>query len=686
MDSAPVYPLRGAKAAYNCKLVNPNGKLVDAWLQHNLMAQSARKRIRDGDEAEYTDEDMGGFSDIESLVSDAHSHIHSQKRRLTTLDENSMRDVHEVRESLRDLPQDRASPMSDDDQEQAQQLPLPSPSASPIQPTRQSPTLDPVEQQLLMVPATQQELISMIMGLSGYLNPNNRHHLVFRLLQQTDRVMLSTFSDLINSSLKRDLLTTVPAEIGYDILQQLLHRALLNVSRVSRSWHKMVDNAALWATLLKRDKLVRDDDEIARELADEAGLAPWLTFGSSDSSCSKMQTLYKKRRIILNRWMDPKYEPRRISVAGLGKNVVTCLQHDDDKIIAAVEDLRINIYSSKTGELIRELEGHERPSGVWALKYYGNTLVLGSTDKTVRVWDLRTGRCTHVFRGHTSTVRCMHILHPQVIGKDDKGKDIVFPEEPLLVTGSRDHNLRVWRLPLVEDSCETDGTFDCGEAENPYLVMVLAGHTQSVRTVCGYGNLVISGSYDTTVRVWDLRDGGRSKYILLNHSDRIYSTALDVRTMQCFSGSMDSTINVWNLKDGKFIRSLQGHTMLVGLLELSDEYLVLAAADATLRVWDPKTGENLNKLKGHTQAITCMHHDRLRVVSGSIEMLKLWNIQTGEFVRNLLPDITGGIWQVRLDQNRCVAAVQRKQNGVEETFIEILDFSVPDASLADAEY
>lgn len=669
MNSAPAYPLRGAQAAYNCKMVNPNGKLTDVWLRQGLGSQGPRKRIRDGDEPESTDDDMAAISDLESLVSDNHSH--SQKRRLTTLDESSMRDVDEVRESLRDSGRDRALPMTDDDQDQAQQLPLPLPSASPIQPAR-SLTIDPVEQQLQTPPATQQELVSMILGLSGYLSASNRHHLMFRLLQHTDRVMLSTFGDLIHLSLKRDLLTTVPMEMGYNVLLHLLYRALLHVLRVLRSWHKMVDNAALWAALLKRDKLVKDDAEIARELADD-GLEAWL----GSTSCSKMQTLYKKRRIILNRWMDPKYEPRRISVAGLGKNVVTCLQHDEDKIIAGVDDLRINIYDARTGNLMLELGGHERPSGVWALKYFGNTLVLGSTDKTVRVWDLRTGRCTHVFRGHTSTVRCMNILHPQVIGKDDKGRDIVFPEQPLLVTGSRDHNLRVWRLPLVEDSCESDGTFDCGDDENPFLVMVLSGHTQSVRTVCGYGNLVVSGSYDTTVRVWDLRDNGRCKYVLLNHSDRIYSTALDVSTMQCFSGSMDSTINVWNLHDGKLIRTLHGHTMLVGLLELSNDYLVLAAADATLRVWDPKTGENLSKLKGHTQAITCMHHDRLRVVSGSIEMLKLWNIQTGEFVRNLLPDITGGIWQVRLDQDRCVAAIQRKQNGLEETFIEILDFSVP---------
>lgn len=219
------------------------------------------------------------------------------------------------------------------------------------------------------------------------------------------------------------------------------------------------------------------------------------------------------------------------------------------------------------------------------------------------------------------------------------------------------------------------GTLTC--PDNPYLVAVLVGHTQSVRSVSGYGNIIISGSYDTTVRVWDLKEGGRCKHVLEGHTDRIYSTALNFKTRRCYSGSMDLSINVWDFEKGKLLFSLEGHNSLVGLLELSDDYLVSAAADSTLRVWNPSTGENYSKLKGHSSAITCFQHDSLRIVSGSERMLKLWDVNTGKFVRDLLSDITRGIWQVRFDPDRCVAAVQKQGGESEETYIEILDFTEP---------
>ena len=71
------------------------------------------------------------------------------------------------------------------------------------------------------------------------------------------------------------------------------------------------------------------------------------------------------------------------------------------------------MYSPVTGQLIRSLEGHQ--GGVWALAATKDTLVSGSTDRTVRIWDLKTGNCTHVFGGHTSTVRCLAIVKPEIV-------------------------------------------------------------------------------------------------------------------------------------------------------------------------------------------------------------------------------------------------------------------------------
>lgn len=576
------------------------------------------------------------------------------------------------------------TPVSDIE-EQPQQLPLPSPSASPIHSADKQDLSDPIESLMANVPNTQQDLIKLIQGLSSFLSERNQNHLIFKLLQSVNRSSLSSINDVVYNSLRRDFLSNLPAEITYNILSQLDHKSLFNASSVCKDWFKLLNNSNVWIDLLKKDHLMESTDEIERELANPQKLVE--EWGNSGSKCNIEQLLYKKRSIIYKRWMDPTYEPKRISIRipSQGNNVVTCLQHDDDKIITGVDDRLISVYSTKTGELLKVLKGHE--GGVWALKYTGNTLISGSTDRTVRVWNIKTGKCTHIFRGHTSTVRCLDILHPVKIGKDDAGNDIIFPKEPLLVTGSRDHNLNVWKLPIIpedddEESEEGDQsdaaiTHDSNDPNNPYLLAVLLGHTQSVRSVSAYGNLIVSGSYDATVRVWDILDNFSCKQVLTGHTDRIYSTVLDYENKVCYSGSMDSTVHVWNVETGELLHTLEGHASLVGLLELSKDYLVSAAADATLRVWDPKTGENYSKLEGHTAAITCFQHDPLRIVSGSERMLKLWDIRTGKFVKDILADVTGGIWQVRFDFNRCVAAVQRSINDREETFIEILDYSVP---------
>ena len=146
--------------------------------------------------------------------------------------------------------------------------------------------------------------------------------------------------------------------------------------------------------------------------------------------------------------------PRHISFPAHGRSVITCLILADvgvlssskaeeqkiesqKRIISASDDHSIHIYSPSTGELEMELQGHE--GGVWALSTSGGLLVSGSTDQTVRVWDLgddgkqapqsgsdgesgsgngasgRKGECLHVFCGHTSTVRSLTIVEPEMV-------------------------------------------------------------------------------------------------------------------------------------------------------------------------------------------------------------------------------------------------------------------------------
>ncbi|KAK9236295.1 WD40-repeat-containing domain protein [Lipomyces kononenkoae] len=379
------------------------------------------------------------------------------------------------------------------------------------------------------------------------------------------------------------------------------------------------------------------------------------------------KAIYRRHYLINRNWMSPNSNPSHLSFPGHGRNVVTCLQFDSEKIITGSDDLCINVYDTRTGKLRARLDGHE--GGVWALQYVGNTLVSGSTDRTVRVWDIEKGICTHIFYGHTSTVRCLQIMQPVRTGTTPDGKPIMEPSRPIIVTGSRDASLRVWKLPDLERDGEylPEGVPDNND-DGPFFLRALHGHTHSVRAISGRGDLLVSGSYDTFVRVWKLSTG-ECLFRLAGHGAKVYSVVIDSKRARCISGSMDWLVKVWSLETGSCLFTLEGHTSLVGLLDLNQTALVSAAADSTLRIWDPETGEFIHKLEGHTGAITCFQHDDYKVVSGSDGTLKLWNIKTGKAVRDLLSDLNR-VWQVRFDDRRCVAAVQRGA----DTFIEVLNF------------
>lgn len=518
------------------------------------------------------------------------------------------------------------------------ELPLPSPSASPIQSSYDDLNLITPEPPLTNSLA----VIDFLDDLATEsLSKNAINNLIFRLITKADRSTLSDFRDSITEGLRRDVISNLPLEISYKILKYLDYKSLNNILLVSKNWNKLI-TGEFWKNLLIKDNFITSEEllESTSKLVNNPNY---------------YQSLYIKRFKLHQNWTDPSFEPRKITVPGHGANVVTCLQFDDEKIISGADDNMINIYNPDNGELIKILSGHE--GGVWALKYVGNQIVSGSTDRTVRVWNLTTGKCTHIFKGHTSTIRCMEIVTNEETN------------EKFIITGSRDSTLHVWRLPDEDDQGED---YDENDVINPYFVCVLRGHTASVRAVTGHGNLIVSGSYDHTVRVWDLKEQ-KCKFVLRGHTDRIYSCLLDLERNRCISASMDSTIRAWSLEDGHCIVELTKHTSLVGLLGLSSNYLVSAAADGTLRGWNPNTYDNEFTLHHDNHAaITTFHSSPNILVSGSEGQFNVYDLSAkGVLIRsNLLAD-SGQIWSAKFNYSKCVVAVEKNA----QSFIEILDFS-----------
>ncbi|KAL0946467.1 hypothetical protein HGRIS_012686 [Hohenbuehelia grisea] len=567
--------------------------------------------------------------------------------------------------------------------------PLPSPHGSPppqnIWPSAPpSGASSPVPQAPLQPDLALTTLLTLPSLLSHFtsLPAPLQSHFLLTLLRHSSLPVLRTLHSVLTPTLARDFLTLLPPELVSQILGYLPFSTLARASRVSRPWRAIIDSdAVLWRDILQNTKIWFDrGSEVAfakalnarRQREQRAVAIP-----SPLPLPHPYKILFKSRHLTRTRWIT-NHEPKHISFSAHGHAVVTCLIFSHGRIISASDDSSINVYSPSTGELVRTLEGHH--GGVWALAATKDILVSGSTDRTVRIWDLSTGVCTHVFGGHTSTVRCLAIVKPEIIDVEHEGGGITrekWPKRPLIVTGSRDHSLRVWTLPRPgepdyaasgTDEVEADPAEDA--EQNPYHRLHLEGHDHAVRALAARGRTLVSGSYDCSVRIWDIITGA-CKWTLIGHTQKVYSVVLDASRNQACSGSMDGTVRVWNLQNGQCQHTLVGHTSLVGLLGLSPSYLVSAAADSTLRIWDPDTGELRHTLAAHTGAITCFQHDEFKVLSGSDGTLKMWDIRDGTVVRDLLTGITG-VWQVVFEGRWCVAASNRNDN----TVLDVWDFSL----------
>ena len=156
----------------------------------------------------------------------------------------------------------------------------------------------------------------------------------------------------------------------------------------------------------------------------------------------------------------------------------------------------------------------------------------GCQDGVVRIFDYLNNALVYVLKGHSARV-FNTVWSPLIPGR--------------LATGSDDQVVMIWQLNLENVSASTRSV-----AVDP--VRSLVGHTSNVRALCWsteHKSLLLSGSWDSSIRMWDV-DNGSCVHVLNLHSTDVYAIAAHPdRPFTFASCSRDTTVRLWEL-DGVF--------------------------------------------------------------------------------------------------------------------------------------
>jgi WD40 repeat protein/serine/threonine protein kinase len=188
------------------------------------------------------------------------------------------------------------------------------------------------------------------------------------------------------------------------------------------------------------------------------------------------------------------------------------------------------------------------------------------------------------------------------------------------------------------------------------------------------GKYVLSGSNDSTIRVWDAATG-RCVRTLTGHDRTVNCVVGDLYNgREVLSGSYDCTLRLWEIDTGLCIRKFEGHDGCVysAYVSRDGKWMVSGGADKTARLWELSTGRCLHVFTGHTgdiQAVS-LSPDGQWMVTGSYDrkvyddeasgighlagatekMLRLWHLPTGKCVK-ILEGHTSGVQSVAFSED-----------------------------------
>ncbi|MEH2124303.1 CHAT domain-containing protein [Nostoc sp.] len=404
---------------------------------------------------------------------------------------------------------------------------------------------------------------------------------------------------------------------------------------------------------------------MSREIGDEAAIAFSIGFYDSVGAGRTVEVAYELGcNSIQMELSSPSLQSRKLIPIQSPEDRQTLVSPDHlIPVLKKKQNLNTIVASANppvptNKSQLEPLIGHSDWIRSLAFSPDGKTILSGSNDKTVRLWDVETGQLLHLLTGHRDRVKGVGIS----------------PDRQLLLSCSADGNVKAWdenqlttkktgdcrytirasskpitlvhSLPISPDSQRPifatgaeHGKVSLWRLETGEWIRTFQAHSSPVISLSFSpdGQMLVSGSVNSTIKVWQLNENSNQPLHIIAHAhlSEVLSVAISPDGQTLVSGGADRTIKLWDLTTGmkKISHILEGHAGRVWCVAISPDgtKIASASADYTVKIWDLKTGKILQTFTGHlgeVRAVAFSPNDENLLASGGDDLeIRLWQIQ-----------------------------------------------------------
>ncbi len=318
-----------------------------------------------------------------------------------------------------------------------------------------------------------------------------------------------------------------------------------------------------------------------------------------DGPSSRIITWEAKTDSSLDKLIMQKYGER---LSGTGYIWSSALSHNGNLLAVGNGSGSIHLVDTRTGNRISTFKAHSDSVNGLAFSLDSSTLVSGSTDSKIYMWDVATQK-----RQQTLT----RLSETHAIAFSPDGKRVA--------NGNFGGGLYIWDI------------------ESKQKLMTFKGHTDAIRTLAYSpdGKMLASGSWDKTIRLWDTKTGNQIA-IINGHPHFVERMAL-APDGNYVSGTARGLINIWDTRTRQEIHSqTRNEYSLVRGLAFTNNSTQLYSVNVgfELALTDASNNQKLftKQFKGHKGANWAISFNPSRTIIANAYRdmnIRLWNVNTG---------------------------------------------------------